>query len=610
MKICLIIFWVLGMVSSQAQQRKQFQDSIKNILKDHAADTIGVNLLNDLGPSYVQVNVDSLLFFSQQALDIATKLHYKHGIADATKNICIYYRQKGISNAALDEGLKALKLFEELDDKAEMSGIYILLAEIYKDIGGEKLTEEYIQEGIDYGRLAYGLNIQLRDTGEMVSDLNVLGIIFRDWGKKNGKEYYYDSAYHCYQQAIAFIDKTGKGKRYLGRIYNNISQYFTEHHTDYKTGLDYLFKAVDFNKESNNISSLTFNYGNISDVYRKMGNIRLSLDYARKTVELAKQLNAPPRLQNAYNQLYISYRDNKQYDSALYYYIAYEAIGDSLLNIDKTKQIADMQTKYETAKKEAEIQSLNTINSDKNKKISYLGIGLALFALLAVTLLLLYRRVTKQKMLITQQSKQLETMMKELHHRVKNNLQIVSSLLSLQSYKLNDEEAIAAIRQSQQRVQAMSFIHQRLYKTEDLAAVNIKEYITDLAEALMSSYGYSQDNFDLKIFSDIELLDVDKALPLGLIINEIVTNAFKYAYKDIEQPLLQIMLTGKENVMVLSIKDNGKEWNQSNWKQEGDSFGRQLVNSLCRQLRARQELVMNNGTLFTFTIPGQMQAAS
>jgi len=269
-----------------------------------------------------------------------------------------------------------------------------------------------------------------------------------------------------------------------------------------------------------------------------------------------------------------------------------------------------MQTKYETAKKETEIQSLNTINSNKNKEISYLGIGLALFALLAVTLLLLYRRVTKQKMLITQQSKQMETMMKELHHRVKNNLQIVSSLLSLQSYKLNDEEAIAAIRQSQQRVQAMSFIHQRLYKTEDLASVNIKEYITDLAESLMASYGYSHNNFDLKIFSDVELLDVDKALPLGLIINEIVTNAFKYAYKDVEQPLLQILLTGKENNLVLSIKDNGKEWNESNWKQEGGSFGRQLVSSLCRQLRARQELTMNNGTVFTFIIPAQMQAAS
>jgi len=341
-----------------------------------------------------------------------------------------------------------------------------------------------------------------------------------------------------------------------------------------------------------------------------MGNNKMSVEYALKTVALAKQLNAPPRLQNAYNQLYISYRDNKQYDSALRYYIAYQAISDSLLNIDKTKQIADMQTRYETVKKEAEIQDLNSSNSNKNKQISYLIAGLGLFALLAGGLLLLYRRVDKQKQLITHQSRQLETMMKELHHRVKNNLQIVSSLLSLQSYRMNDEEAVTAIRQSQQRVQAMSFIHQRLYKTENVSTVNMKEYITDLTESLLASYGFNKDNFDLMISSDMDTLDVDRALPIGLIINEIVTNAFKYAYKGIEHPSLQIVFTEKDNNMVLSIKDNGKEWNESSWKQTGDSFGRQLVTSLCRQLRAKQDLVIKNGTVFTFTIPQQMQAAS
>ncbi len=108
--------------------------------------------------------------------------------------------------------------------------------------------------------------------------------------------------------------------------------------------------------------------------------------------------------------------------------------------------------------------------------------------------------------------------MKELHHRVKNNLQIVSSLLSLQTYKVQDEEAVLVLKESQQRVQAMSFIHQRLYKTESLTAVNMKEYLTDLAESLVSSYGYNRDDFDLHIAVDKEMLDIDKALPIGLII--------------------------------------------------------------------------------------------
>jgi two-component sensor histidine kinase len=146
-------------------------------------------------------------------------------------------------------------------------------------------------------------------------------------------------------------------------------------------------------------------------------------------------------------------------------------------------------------------------------------------------------------------------MMKELHHRVKNNLQIVTSLLNLQAYRLNDGEAIAAIRQSQQRVHAMSLIHQRLYKTDVSAFVNIREYLTDLSESLLSSYGYDRDSFDLRVSAQEELLDVDKVLLLGLIVNEIVTNAFKYAYKDIANPSLSYRLYGTGDNIVLSVTD-------------------------------------------------------
>mgnify|MGYP003576633634 FL=1 len=221
----------------------------------------------------------------------------------------------------------------------------------------------------------------------------------------------------------------------------------------------------------------------------------------------------------------------------------------------------------------------------------------------------LYRRVNNQKQLITRQSQQMEVMMKELHHRVKNNLQIVSSLLSLQTYRMKDEESIAAIRESQQRVQAMSFIHQRLYKTDELTTVNVREYITDLTESLLASYGYDRDQFDLQITIENEMLDVDKALPIGLIVNEIVTNAFKYAYQDVTRPSLHIDCTEQGNEISLSIRDNGRGLDEKIWKQNGGSFGKQLVHTLCRQLRAKQSLEVKNGTLFRFVIPKNVQAA-
>nr|WP_240966319.1 sensor histidine kinase [Pseudoflavitalea sp. G-6-1-2] len=197
--------------------------------------------------------------------------------------------------------------------------------------------------------------------------------------------------------------------------------------------------------------------------------------------------------------------------------------------------------------------------------------------------------------------------MKELHHRVKNNLQIVSSLLSLQTNRLEDENAIAVLKESQLRVQAMSFIHQRLYKTDNITTVNMREYLTDLAESLVASYGYQRDDFDLHIDVSREFLDIDKALPAGLIINELVTNSLKYAYKGVVRPMLGISLsynTGTDS-LVIDIRDNGTGLDPEKWKKAHNSFGKQLITALCKQLRATQQVQVENGTHFIINIPAQ-----
>src|SRR5699024_8963355 len=109
---------------------------------------------------------------------------------------------------------------------------------------------------------------------------------------------------------------------------------------------------------------------------------------------------------------------------------------------------------------------------------------------------------------------------KELHHRVKNNLQIVSSLLSLQTNHLSDEESLQAVKTGQQRIEAMSLIHRSLYKNENPNSVNMPEYVISLIENIMQSFGRNEEDTDINICVDIKELDVELALPLGLIINE------------------------------------------------------------------------------------------
>ena len=599
----------IGFSNGRAQLDRALQDSLRRECARHPADTSRVRALNSLARTYAEYNPDSMNYYAEEALQLAGRLGDQPGIAKALVIRCAYLIRRGDFSTALDRGLEGLRLFEALHLESGMAYACLMIAQAYKEIGGGKHVEAYLREGIAYAKRCYILYAQLNDTAEMVSGLNEEGIIYRDLAKGTGDGRYYDTALSGYLLGLRLIQSSGKGKDNLGHLYNNISAVYTEHQRDYPTALQYLQKAVALNEGAANIKSLSYNYGYMAHIYHQMGDGRRSLQYALKTLALAKRIGYPDRLENAYIQLQESYMDVGRYDSALYYSTIGHDIGDSLTNLDRTRQIAEMQTKYESARKEVEIQRLNTDNSNKNRQILLLVGGLGAVFLVAGAFFWLYRRVGKQKRVISRQATQLETVMKELHHRVKNNLQIVSSLLSLQAYKLNDEDARAAIRQSQLRVQAMSFIHQRLYKTDEATQVNIKEYLSDLSESLLSSYGYDRDQFDLRITAEQELLDVDKVLMLGLIANEVITNALKYAYRDVPRPSLWLVCTGDEAHFTLSIKDNGPGLDVSVWKGAGGSFGKQLVATLCKQLKATQELAIDDGTRFTFTIPRHAQVA-
>lgn len=520
---------------------------------------------------------------------------------------CFHLREKGQYSLALDTGLKALKVFQQSGNTSLAAQIEVQIAQVFMYLGEQNNRTDQVRQGLEYAKHANMLYEKMRDSAGWVVGRNVEGILFRSYAML-GDSTYYDSAMACYQDALALITRSGKGRRYIGILYNNISQFYIEYKKDYPAALRYLMAAVQANQHVNTIVRLSYNYGNIAQVYQLMGNRRLSLAYAYRTLEYARRTTLTNRLLNAYKQLYDSYNAFGPADSTLRYYLLYDGLRDSIAGVDVNRQIAEIQTKYETEKNKALIDRLNIRNSEQRKEILFLVSGIALLLLFLAGLFLLFRRLRRQKNLIARQSGQLEIMMRELHHRVKNNLQVVTSLLSLQSYRLKDEEALDAIRLSRQRVQAMSFIHQRLYMGENSRTVNMEEYLHDLGQSLITAYGYTMGDFDLQVRVTDKWMDVDKALPVGLIANEIITNALKYAYSGHDHPALHIRLSGHEEGYLFAVKDNGCNWDEKQWLEAGGSFGRQLVSSLCRQLNARESLAIENGAIFTFIIPRENAA--
>lgn len=197
-----------------------------------------------------------------------------------------------------------------------------------------------------------------------------------------------------------------------------------------------------------------------------------------------------------------------------------------------------------------------------------------------------------------------EVLLKEIHHRVKNNLQIVYSLLRLQSRRISDPQIVGLLLDSQNRVKSIALIHEKLYQSKDLAKINLKEYIPNLVTSIFSSYKLGSNSIDLNVQVDNLSLDIDTAIPCGLIINELVSNALKYAFPDQQDGVITVDLSGQTSHQVtLSIGDNGIGLPDNFSFSQAPSLGLRLVKDLTSQLNGELKIDRNQGTQFTITFP-------
>lgn len=370
-----------------------------------------INRFNKLSESYQAKESDSALIFAEKANELAEKTNYSVGRLTALNRIGLYYQSKGNYPESMNAYMKAISLSTGGNQQKAVS--FLGLAQIYKDMSGD-FTVDYTDKAIGYSRNALALYNDLHDTSGMVNSLSMVGILFRDKAKTTNR-YYYDSAYVQFSRAIQLLQSTRKPNNALPKLYNNISQVYLEYRKDYKTGLDYLFKAVEENKRINSILGLTHNYGNISDAYIDLKNYKAAVHYAKLMVDGAKAIHRPIRVYFSYKMLSTAYEAARQYDSALAYYKLASDLNDSLSNIKRTRQVVDLQTKYETAKKEADIQTLSKDNAVKSFRIYSLIAALFVLTGTVIGFVVLYRRTKKQKERLDAQSKQLEAANNELH---------------------------------------------------------------------------------------------------------------------------------------------------------------------------------------------------
>ena len=196
-----------------------------------------------------------------------------------------------------------------------------------------------------------------------------------------------------------------------------------------------------------------------------------------------------------------------------------------------------------------------------------------------------------------------EVLLREINHRVKNNLQIISSLLNLQSRGIQDEMALRSFEVSQERIRAMALIHEKFYQSDDLARIDFGDYIRSLAADMGNFYGLGQRHIEVKIDAEEILLGVDTAIPCGLIVNELVSNSLKHAFQGREQGEISIRLRTEESRHTMVVKDNGVGFPPDLDITQVDSLGLTIVKALADQMGGQVSLFSKNGAKTEVNFP-------
>ena len=337
---------------------------------------------------------------------------------------------------------------------------------------------------------------------------------------------------------------------------------------------------------------------------------------------------------NIKQAIYTSYLTKSRADSAvgdlrgaLTYYQLYKKMMDSVFSETSGFQLAQFQVEFETEKKDNNIkvlqqqQEIQKAILERSRTINTIVvIGVIVLTLLLALLYSRYRikqrlnrQLERKQQAINEKNAALEQLVgekdnlitekdwlvKEIHHRVKNNLQIVISLLTAQTEFLDNPSALSAIQASRERMEAIAIIHQKLYQTENNTLIHAGAYVYELVDNLQDSFANARDiSFQLNI-ADI-VLDISQSVPLGLIINEAITNAIKYAYPEGERGTVSISLQPTDGDWVeLKIADNGKGLPPGlDWK-NSPSLGLQLINLLAQQLKGELCFINKNGLEIT-----------
>lgn len=575
--ILLFLISIITLVESNASQPAFQMDQVS----DENYEKSVQNYL-DTAWEYTLKENDSALLFAEKSYNLSKRNKYPLGIAMALESKGLYHE---IVTGNYD--LASKFYFEGIGICEENSLTYA--SSIYHSLGVMFHTSDNFEKALEYYSIAYERAKNDQDANLQKKCLINIGSIYSSLQS-------YDKAKETMLESL----NLDINRELDYNVYANLGNLFIRQ-KQYQQAIPYLEKSVEVHPDNldseKNLMYLIEAKAALGDSTGMQSKIKRAIIEAENITALRAKSN----LYNALSKYFYAFGD---YKTAWNYQDKYHEIYVEIKAKQRDQTVYDLETSYQTVKKERELEA-------KKANEILLVIILVFLGILLTLVTYFYFKNRKKNLLLANKKALLEItleeknmLLKEIHHRVKNNLQVISSLLSLQQRQISDPKASQAIQEGRDRVKAMALIHQNLYQDTALVGVETSDYVNKLANSLIKNYKIEDKKIVLNIDVDPMKLDIDTIIPLGLVINELISNALKYAFTNQSSGAIDILLKSSDKTLTLSVVDNGKGLPKDFSVEQVSSLGFRLIKAFSDKLKADLNISSSDeGTKISLTIP-------
>lgn len=646
------------------QNNNRIIDSLKSELAKTPTDISRVDLLNLLSTENRYANANDQLKYATKAKELAKKINYKKGLATSYYNVGMYYYLTiGDYTAATSNYEQAQVLAQQigcvdlyrktlvsLGHTYNMRGNYRIAKKYYDNILKIAVSEKdyklqstildgigvsFSNQGLYDSATAYG--IKSLQIAEKLKDSLMMARVMTNLGRSQVIRKDIDKAMEYFTTALKTATKHND-KSIIAYTLENIGDVWVK--TDPKKAIDYFSRSLVLAKELDDVSLVATLYMSLGDIYSGMKDYDKAYNYYKLGIESAKEnddkeltlqllnsiglvlidkknyqkaieyleqaleanntsgLKIP--LSNTYKELAKAYAGLNNYEKAYHYHLLHTTVDSTVFNTDREKAALEITSKYNVEKKVKEILVLRKDNEIKNLQLSNNQLILVATTVICVLLLVICIIFYNKFQAKRKSNEEKEVLLREIHHRVKNNMQIILSILSLEVRKSDDVNAVSFFKESESRIQSMAIIHEMLYQSHNLANISFNDYICQLVDYIFKIYNVNTEKIKYKIDSSDVHLDINTAVPLGLIVNELVCNSLKHAFAKRDSGMITIQLINeKPKEYELVIGDTGVGLPDNFEIKKTTTLGLKLIQTLTKQIEGKLKITSENGVVFS-----------